>query len=241
MSTNYSLILPYFHTDIKPKLMFSITDCGTLSDQYSYADMFSIDRTTVAKNSGGSGLGLYCISIRSESFGGKCGACPSSAGVGSTFWFSVPYVPVLRNVLLVPVRSEWRKVLVVEDSVLIAKSVKMVLEKSGLEVFVAYNGREALQALHERADVMLVLTDVQMPVMDGIELTLSLRKQEKEQQKHMKPKLIVGMSADTCPENVQNCRDAGMNAFLPKPFKAAEFTKILHDLDARVSMSMLEV
>ena len=110
--------------------------------------------------------------------------------------------------------SSWR-VLLAEDSVVNQKFVVAVLRKYGHEVVVARNGREALTAL-ESQDFDLILMDVQMPEMDGLEATRTIRAQERQTGRHIP---IVAMTAHALKGDREKCLAAGMDDYVAKPIQ----------------------
>jgi PAS domain S-box-containing protein len=109
-------------------------------------------------------------------------------------------------------------VLLAEDNVVNRRLVVSMLEKRGHAVTVAHNGREALSALSQAAfDV--VLMDVQMPEMDGLEATAAIRADERGTGRHQP---IVAMTAHALQADREACLAAGMDAYLAKPVKAAD-------------------
>jgi PAS domain S-box-containing protein len=110
------------------------------------------------------------------------------------------------------------KVLVAEDSPVNLKLVVRLLEKRGHTVEKASNGREVLRALETRR-FDIVLMDVQMPEMDGLECTAAIREREKGMDAHIP---IVAMTAHAMKGDRERCLDAGMDAYVSKPVRAGE-------------------
>jgi CheY-like chemotaxis protein len=110
------------------------------------------------------------------------------------------------------------RVLLVEDNAINQRVAVGMLERAGHRVDVAASGREALDAL-DRLRYDLVLMDVQMPDMDGLEATRRVRR-------HVDPAVatmpIVGLTANAMPTDRQTCLDAGMDDFLTKPVDRAK-------------------
>lgn len=94
-----------------------------------------------------------------------------------------------------------------------------LLKHEGSTVRVAVNGEEAVQIFHQSKPYYFdaILMDVMMPVMDGYEATQMIRAMDRPDAKEVQ---IVAMTANAFAEDVLKCRQAGMNAHLPKPFKA---------------------
>ncbi|MFQ5627219.1 MAG: response regulator [bacterium] len=105
------------------------------------------------------------------------------------------------------------RVLVVEDNKLNQRVAQHVLEKSGFEVDIAENGAKAVEQL-ERKSYQLVLMDVQMPVMNGLQATAAIREREKQAGGHVP---IIAMTAAASEADKQRCLEAGMDGYLTKP------------------------
>jgi PAS domain S-box-containing protein len=110
------------------------------------------------------------------------------------------------------------RVLVAEDSPVNLKLIVRLLEKRGNKVVKAANGREVLRAL-ERQRFDLILMDVQMPEMDGLECTATIREREKGTGAHVP---IIAMTAHAMKGDRERCLDAGMDAYVSKPVRAEE-------------------
>jgi two-component system sensor histidine kinase/response regulator len=115
-------------------------------------------------------------------------------------------------------RFEDATVLVVEDNHANQRVLKLQLEKLGISVDLASNGQEALQALALRR-YGLVFMDCQMPVMDGIEATRTIRLDEQKSGQHIP---IVALTAHAMPSEMKRCMAAGMDTFLTKPVSMSQ-------------------
>jgi len=120
-----------------------------------------------------------------------------------------------------PVSSS--RVLLAEDNLVNQRVVQRILEKEGHQVVVVANGLEALQALQQNT-FDLVLMDVQMPFMDGLEATRAIRKNEATGNGHIP---IIALTAHAMKGDRDKCLAAGMDAYLSKPIRAAELFNIL--------------
>jgi signal transduction histidine kinase/DNA-binding response OmpR family regulator len=114
-------------------------------------------------------------------------------------------------------------VLLVEDNAVNQRLAARLLEKRGHRVVVAANGREALAALESNA-FDLVLMDVQMPEMDGIEATAAIRKKEQLSGKHQ---AVIALTAHAMKGDQERCLAAGMDGYLGKPIRTQELDAIL--------------
>jgi PAS domain S-box-containing protein len=117
-----------------------------------------------------------------------------------------------------PLANRPLRVLLAEDNIINQRLGMRLLEKRGHFVVVVNNGQEALEALKNEAfDV--VLMDVQMPVMDGIEATAAIRAREKETGKHLP---ILAMTAHAMKGDRETCLSAGMDGYVAKPIQPRE-------------------
>ena len=214
---------------------------------------------------GGTGLGLYSLSKRVEALGGSNGVSDRTDGrQGTMFWFTFPYRPdevarldVISDLTcgldsssplsIEPPRH--KSILVVDDSPSILKVTKRLLNMKGHMVETAANGFIGLKMLKEAfisQQYDMVLTDLQMPVMDGIEATRRYREfEEAENQNHLtdgdtgvqkkrrKTLLIVGMSANSDNQSKQEALDSGMDYFISKPFSYKDLKPILLSTQSR--------
>jgi len=110
-------------------------------------------------------------------------------------------------------------VLLVEDNVLNQKLIFLNLAKYGFKIDVANNGQEALDKLKSQS-YDLVLMDLMMPVMDGLEATLRIRENEKSGHQHIP---IIGLTANTYDADREKCLAHGMDEYMAKPFDLEEF------------------
>jgi CheY-like chemotaxis protein len=113
-------------------------------------------------------------------------------------------------------------ILLAEDNMINQKLATRVLNKLGYQIEIANNGREAVDML-AKTDYDVVLMDMQMPEMDGLEATRYIRKNNSYQP------VIIAMTANALPEDRVNCLEAGMNDYISKPINLETLVKILKE------------
>lgn len=110
------------------------------------------------------------------------------------------------------------KVLIVEDSGMMRKAISKVVESTGFEPLLAENGQEALEQLQKNcSDVGLVIMDWNMPVMDGYEALVEIRKDEK-----FNDIPVLMATSEGIAEDIQKATQAGANGYMVKPFKMSD-------------------
>ncbi len=118
-------------------------------------------------------------------------------------------------------------ILLVEDNVLNQKLIFLNLSKYGFVIDTANNGQEALDKLEDNCNYDLILMDLMMPIMDGLETTVSIREKEKLTNEHMP---IIGLTANTYDADREKCLAHGMDEYMAKPFDLKEFFNHLESL-----------
>ena len=144
-------------------------------------------------------------------------------------------IPVITRHTVMEARRRL-KILLAEDNPVNQKLAAVILEKRGHRVVVVANGREAVEAL-DKGRFDLILMDVQMPVMDGLEATRRIRNAERGMrnsefkneslQSSMKRIPIVAMTAHAMKGDRERCLEAGMDDYVSKPIKAEEFLAVI--------------
>jgi PAS domain S-box-containing protein len=212
------------------RVRFEVADTGiglTAEQQARLFRPFEQADGSTARRYGGTGLGLALTRRLIEIMGGEVGV-RSAPGEGSHFWFDVPlqcgHGPLPAEPAADPMadaetllRGEHRgaRVLLAEDNLINVEVALELLHAVGLDVTVAENGRQALEQAREcRFDV--VLMDMQMPEMDGIEATRQIR-----QLPGWADVPILALTANAFAEDRRACLDAGMNEMLTKPVDPA--------------------
>jgi CheY-like chemotaxis protein len=118
------------------------------------------------------------------------------------------------------------RILVAEDHPINQLFVQMTLERLGYQVVLAENGRQALTAC-TKSTYDVILMDVQMPEMDGLEATRAIRSQIDSHQPY-----IIATTASALAEDEQACMQAGMNAYISKPIDLDELMQALQKASA---------
>ncbi|HXU21032.1 MAG TPA: response regulator [Verrucomicrobiae bacterium] len=123
------------------------------------------------------------------------------------------------------------RILVVDDNAINQNLAVLLVKKQGHSAVVANNGREALELL-EKEVFDLVLMDVQMPEIDGVEATMRLR--EKEQQKGLGHLPVIALTAHAMAGDRERCLAAGMDGYVTKPVRVKELFAAIDDIAARL-------
>ncbi len=223
-------------TEREVVLAFEVSDTGiglSADQQGGIFDSFAQADNSTSRHFGGTGLGLSISQRLVAMMGGQL-QVGSELGVGSTFYFSLalglPDAKTLETLETLETQQSpslqplaGLRVLLAEDNLINQVVVTTLLEQDGAQVTVAQNGQLAVDALHASPDAFdVVLMDVQMPIMDGLQATRHIRQQLKLTQLP-----IIAMTANVLPADYQRCRDAGMNDHVGKPFKVKDLVALM--------------
>jgi signal transduction histidine kinase/HPt (histidine-containing phosphotransfer) domain-containing protein len=231
------------------RLFFSIRDTGIGMDAAARKRLFQpfgqADES-ITRKYGGTGLGLIISRELVQAMGGDI-EVDSAPGVGSCFSFSLPLrqpavaaeaaVYSADNALVVPSGvSEGDTTLaeLVDGTILLVDDNRVnlvlgaaMLSKKGLVHDSAANGMEALQRL-DRKEYVLILMDMEMPVMDGLTATMCIREREQSTGGHVP---IIAMTANALQGDRERCFEAGMDGYISKPINLAaleqEFRRVM--------------
>ena len=208
-------------------LRFEVIDTGIGIKQEQLELLFKsftqADSSTT-REYGGTGLGLIITKNLAQLMGGDTGAT-STPGVGSTFWFTARLwesknqsshgirVPTENPLLILARHYKGKKILLAEDDPTNRELVQENLRLTGLLIDSADNGRQAVEKARETA-YDLILMDMQMPVMDGLEATYQIRNIPA---RNKVP--IIAITANAFNDDRDKCLKSGMNDFLSKPLE----------------------
>jgi signal transduction histidine kinase/ActR/RegA family two-component response regulator len=214
------------------QLRFSVSDSGIGIPPEKMATIFAPFEQadcSISRSFGGTGLGLTISARLAGLMGGRIWA-ESVPGAGSAFHFTATFNVVAAAAVEPEAPAEAPgpesrslRILVAEDNLVNRKLACKILEKRGHFVTSAQNGREALEAV-QASDFDLVLMDVQMPEMDGIEATRRIRSWERPARRRT---LIAAMTAHAMLEDRERCLEAGMDSYVTKPLQIAELARVL--------------
>lgn len=216
------------------KLEISVSDTG-IGIEPEYLDAIFEPFSRIESNQDniirGVGLGLSIVKSLVELLGGEI-YVESKPGEGSRFIVFIPVLTEIRETPSPEDRAESHEisdgvcsgtnVLIVEDENVNRLYLKKILGKKGCIADAALNGLEALNMIQDK-QYDLILMDLTMPVMDGITATRKIREHEKNMR--IQPVPIIALTAHAYPEDMERCREAGMDGYLSKPFQPKDLMK----------------
>jgi signal transduction histidine kinase/DNA-binding response OmpR family regulator len=210
------------------RMVLEIADTGSgipaeklplIFEKFTQAD------SSISRKYGGTGLGLAITKRLVELQGGQI-RVESRAGRGSTFTVEIPFeiapamaptVELPQETIMASQASRQTRLLLVEDNAVNQRVVLAMLRKKEYKIDVANNGQEALDRLHGAVEpYRLILMDVQMPVLDGLETTRAIRRNPSWN--HLP---IIAMTAHAMIGDRERCLQAGMNGYISKPVQQA--------------------
>ncbi len=223
------------------EINFSVKDTGIgiAKDKLGLIfNSFEQENTSTAREHGGTGLGLAISKELVKFMGGGELLVKSTHGVGSEFYFSLPF----EDSALVELDEEYKfdrqkggylqsnsdlksltglKVLCVDDNEINILVISQYLKKWGLEATYAMSGEKALEAFRKNS-FDLVFMDIRLPDMDGYEVSNAIHLEDPDRKVP-----IIALTADINTNTIERTREAGMVDFLGKPFKSEELKALI--------------
>ena len=120
-----------------------------------------------------------------------------------------------------------KKILIVDDSPTIRQQASFILNKEGYEVIEAKDGQEGLNTIENNTDLSFVISDINMPIMNGLEMLGKVR--EKENLNHIP---IFMLTTESDPSKIADAKTKGANGWMVKPFEPKVLVKIISDFTA---------
>ena len=210
------------------RIQFKCKDTGigmSESFQKKIYEPFAQEKAWARTVYGGTGLGMPITKSLVEKMGGTI-SFESEQGVGTTFYIELPF-QIDHNIKHEELKTKEIKkasikgvnVLLAEDNELNMEIAEFVLESAGAKVIKAFNGKEALEIFKasEQGEIDVILMDVMMPVMDGLEAARYIRRSNKENARDIP---IIAMTANAFTEDRRRVLEAGMNEHLAKPLES---------------------
>ncbi len=222
------------------RLRFSVTDTGVgipTDKQHLLFQKFCQVDGSITRQYGGTGLGLAISRQLVEMMGGTIGVV-SEKGMGAEFWFTAVFEPAGnepdrpdRRTVRLDFSDSRARILLVEDDPVNQQVALAVLAELGFRhVDMANHGEEALQAL-QAASYDVILMDMQMPVLDGLETTQRIRSMEGKRctsaDAGRAEPVIIAMTAHALHDDRKICLEAGMNDYLAKPVSLLRLASVL--------------
>ena len=221
---------------------FCIEDTGVGMDMVYLAkvfEAFSQEDSSITRKFGGSGLGLSIARSIIQIMGGTI-QIESEKGKGTRVDIRIPMKISNEKtkqdiVEMTDIQKSLKglRVLAVEDNELNRMVLQVILKKCEVVVSIAHNGQEAIDMIQEK-EFDIVLMDVQMPILDGLEATKYIR----EELKLTTP--IIGLSANAMREEVEICKQAGMNDYLVKPYSERSLVEVMKKWSAEEKVTPVE-
>tara|TARA_B110000208_G_C11793554_1_gene438584 strand:- start:263 stop:2320 length:2058 start_codon:yes stop_codon:yes gene_type:complete len=212
-------------------------------DQKRLFDLFTQVDSSATRKYDGVGLGLAITKRLCEMLGGSI-KLNSELGVGATFHFSIPvyshaefeciHQPEPPKKSIIRLKDRDLNMLIVEDNSVNAKLLAAMLQKTGYSCDIARSSTECIEYMGNR-QYDVIFMDLNMPDMDGFELTARIREQESNSDKaNAQQSIVIAVTAWTMTGMKERCLEAGMNGYLSKPVIRDELNNMIEDLCGEV-------
>jgi len=211
-----------------PTLLLTVTDTGKGIPEEKRGDLFK-PFAQLQSNAGGSGLGLASVAMQTKALGGSCGVSSNEPN-GSKFWAQVPYIPAMSAVpthakTLSASHMKGLSVLLIEDTHVVRRLATTLLTKVGAVVYQAENGVEGL-AMMKESEFSIVLSDMMMPVMDGLECICEFRCWE-AQHRPDRHQTICLLTAQASTSIRAQAEEIGVDHVMPKPINVPMVSQLI--------------
>ncbi len=227
-------IEPIWQNEVQMMIKCRVADTGLGISEKGREKLFKeFSQTDVSttRKYGGTGLGLKIAYDLVRLMGGEIGV-ESEEGKGSVFWFTAVFGKMLKSELE-KLEIEKQKddiksipILLVEDNYISQRVARTSLEKDGFSnLEIAENGRVAIR-LFEKKEYEIILMDIRMPVMDGLEATEKIRELERLNPQR-KASYIVAFTAYAVEGDKERFLEAGMDDYVAKPFQPEELVRVI--------------
>jgi CheY-like chemotaxis protein len=215
------------------RLRFTVTDTGIGIAATHHASLFEaftqVDDVSTRRY-GGTGLGLAICKRLVTLMSGTL-SIESTPGLGSTFWFEVPLIPVEHRPIAAtiaectPQAVTTLRLLAVDDNEINRGVIEYMAQELGYGIDLAEGGREAVERVKSGTHYAVILMDCQMPEMDGYMATREIRAWQAQERAKRTP--IIAVTAHALAGEEEKVRAAGMDAFLPKPVRLDTLRSLL--------------
>jgi CheY-like chemotaxis protein len=218
--------IEFGYREIDSKLEFYVKDTGVgipREKQTKIFSRFQQEENSLKKQQSGTGLGLSISKGLVDLMGGSIWV-DSEQGKGTTFFFTIPCKPADKTTDTKEknenISLERKKILIVEDDQNSYDLLSFILQDFNCKIIHNRNGSEALETVKKENDLDLVLMDIRLPKMDGLEATKEIRKITKTLP-------VIAQSAYAMQEDKKKCIDAGCDDFISKPLDKESFLNLI--------------
>ncbi len=224
------------YSTTKENLIIYVQDSGIGIEAKNFEKVFkrfAQENGTIARNYGGLGLGLTLASANIKLIGGSI-SLESTKNKGTTVYINLPHhaenKPTITREIQTPKvnHKKKQKILIAEDEEINYSYLEAILLEENpekFEILYAKNGKEAVELFNANSDIDLVLMDIKMPVMDGFEATLRIKK--------IKPGIhVIAQTAYASREDEIMILNKGLDGFLSKPIEKEELFELLNKLNS---------